>query len=163
MDITGFEEAAHEAREVDLGQGVRVRCVTVAGFVLLKIPAFLDRCARQDQKYKSDAEDLHFWFKHYASGPDDTSRFEVAGNTDTPCDYFSAGAAVLGRDVARLASLATRGRIGEFIALARLEDNPFLYASTRPSFDSEDEARWLRESRALLEAFVWGMNASAAT
>jgi predicted nucleotidyltransferase len=160
MDITGFEEASKQSREVQLIEGVRVRCVTVAGFVLLKVPAFLDRYARQNQKYKNDAEDLLFWFKHYASGSDDSPRFEVAGNNEASIDYYSAGAAVLGRDVARLASAQARSRIGDFLALAKAEDSPFFTAVSRPSFDEADEARALAETRALLCAFAWGFSRS---
>lgn len=158
MDITGYEEASKQSREVELIQGVRVRCVTVAGFVLLKIPAFLDRSAKQDQKYKSDAEDLLFWFKHYASGSDDLQRFEVAGDNDASIDYFSAGAAVLGRDVAQLASAQAKSRISDFLAFAQPEDSPFFTATRRPASDEEDEARVLAESRALLNAFAWGLS-----
>ena len=43
MIITGFEEACREAADTTLTSGLTVRRVTVAGLVLLKIIAFLDR------------------------------------------------------------------------------------------------------------------------
>lgn len=159
MDITGFEEAARDAREVELAPGVRLKCISVPAFTLLKVAAYLDRQRKGDPKFKSDAEDLLFWFRYYASGEDDNPRYEVIGQEGaSSIDYFKAGAAILGRDVARLASSAARQRVDEFVSHARPEESPFWSGTTRASFTEEDAARALDEGLGLLEAFAWGFS-----
>lgn len=67
MNVTGFQEACDTAVETEIGDGVRVRHVTVAGFILLKIVSFSDRNSKGSAKYRTDAEDLMGWFSAYAS------------------------------------------------------------------------------------------------
>lgn len=161
MDITGFEEAAQDAREVELAPAIRLRCITVPAFTLLKTGAYLDRQRKGDPKHKSDAEDLLFWFRHYASGDDDGPRYEMIGLEASPSmDYLTAGAAVLGRDVARLASPAARQRVEDLIVHARREDSPFWSFLYRPSFSAEDTARAQGQSQQLLESFAWGVSSA---
>lgn len=77
MRVVGFDEACGAATVIDVPDMPRLRCVDVAGFVLLKIIAFRDRLARGDKKHKSDADDIWHWLEFYASGGADERRFGV--------------------------------------------------------------------------------------
>ena len=111
-------------------------------------------------KCKSDAEDLLFWCRHYASGEDDDPRYEMIGlEAGASLEYFNAGAAVLGRDVARLASIPALERVKELIVHARHEDSPFWAAAVRSTFSEDDMERAVVEGRGLLQAFEWGLSA----
>lgn len=143
MDVTGLEEAAGSAKEIEVASGVHVRCLTLPGFTLLKTAAFLDRQRKGDIKHKSDAEDLHYWFRHYAyaSDADDDRRFFLDGLQEADIDYAAAGAAVLGVEVRRLASPAAANRVRDFLAAASVEYGPFLLATVGQTYDGDEERR----------------------
>ena len=100
--------------------GLSVRVVTVPGFVLLKIAAFLDRHGRGDQKHRDDAGDIDFWLRNYDSS-DETKRYEVKN-----LEYELAGAGLLGDDIRRLASEECAGFIRDFLDGHRGAESPFM-------------------------------------
>ncbi len=56
MGVVGFEEACTWTVLSAVDATLAVRCVSIAGFALLKIMAFLDRRASGHPKHRSDAE-----------------------------------------------------------------------------------------------------------
>ena len=162
MDVTGFEEAAGSAEELEIGPGIRIRCLTIPGFTLLKVAAFLDRHRRGDIKHKSDAQDLHFWFRHYASDVEDERRYRLEGLQEAGIEYDAAGAAVLGAEVSGLASPAAAQRVSEFLEVAGADDGPFLLATVGQTFDEDEERRKIQAIKALIRAFGWGFRRPAA-
>lgn len=156
MDVTGFEEAAGSAEEVEIAPGVRIGCLTIPGFTLLKVAAFLDRQRKGDIKHKSDAQDLHFWFRHYASDVEDDRKYRLEGLQEAGIEYDAAGAAVLGAEVSHLASPAAAQRIRDFLEVAGVDYGPFLLATVGQTFDEDEERRKIQAIKALISAFAWG-------
>ena len=106
MNVTGFRDAWQAAIEVEMAPGRAVRVASLAGLTILKLFAWKHRGLENTK----DAEDLQFLLQHYAS----------AGNLDRLYDeeyalleaadhnVDLAGMALLGKDVAALASAVTR-------------------------------------------------------
>jgi predicted nucleotidyltransferase len=115
----------------------------VPGFVLLKTVAFQDRLATGNQKFRSDAEDLLFWLRNYASGAQEGRRYDILAEGAGNIEFLDAGAAVLGFDVAELASPAADGRVRTFLAMTGDLYSPFLNAAVSPGND-DDRPRILK-------------------
>ncbi len=139
MVVLGFEEACARAVESQVDPMLRVRRLTIPGFILLKVMAFLDRRAAGNQKYKSDAEDLLYWFENYASGKHEERRYEILGKGLSEIAFDSAGAALLGMDVRGLASPAAAGRVRSFLEAAVDPYGPFASSMVSPSFEERRE------------------------
>lgn len=60
MTVTGFDEACAAARKSASSKAFPVPVITVPGFVLLKVIAYLDRKSQGGNKHKDDAEDLEY-------------------------------------------------------------------------------------------------------
>jgi predicted nucleotidyltransferase len=135
MVVLGFEEACAHAVESQVEPNLCVKRLTLPGFVLLKIMAFLDRRAAGVLKYRNDAEDLLFWFQHYASGKHEERRYEILTRGLSEIQYDSAGAALLGLEVAALASPAAAARVRHFLDLAVDLYGPFVAAATTSPFE----------------------------
>ena len=102
MNVAGFEEALANSVLLEIEQDLIVRIASIPGLTLLKLTAWADR-GRESNK---DAADLYRLLAAYAD----------AGNTDrlydeeldlleaAGFDMDLAGAELLGRDVARIAS-----------------------------------------------------------
>lgn len=140
MVVLGFEEACAQVVESQVGQELRVRRLTIPGFVLLKIMAFLDRRAAGHDKHRSDAEDLVYWLRNYASGRQEPRRYEILGQKLGGVDYVCAGAALLGMDVGRLASPEAARRVMDFLQAAIDPYGLLANAVVSPAFD-EDRGR----------------------
>lgn len=156
MTVTGFDEVCSAARKAAESNDPPVPVITVPGFILLKIIAFLDRKARHDPKHRDDARDLEYWLRHYASGADDARRFELAGQPGLDHqDYETAGAALLGRAVATLASPEAAAYVDRFLRESEDLYSPFMDALASGRFeDAADKKR--SEGLALLAAFKKG-------
>jgi predicted nucleotidyltransferase len=135
MVVVGFDEACARTVESSLDATLAVKRITIAGFALLKTIAFLDRRAAGHPKYRSDADDLMFWFRNYASGKEEGRKYELVDHGVTDVDFLDAGAAVLGIDVAALASEAADLRVRTFLGLTVDLFGPFLNAVVTPGFD----------------------------
>jgi predicted nucleotidyltransferase len=99
MSVLGFEDAYETATEMMLGPEC-VRVVTLAGLTLLKLVAWND-----DRRRTKDAEDLALVLRKYPDAPAHEDRLWLgpdADLADAPSfDYETAGARLLGRDLAR--------------------------------------------------------------
>lgn len=127
FNVMGFDEAC-AAAELARKPGVpRVTILTIPGFVLLKILAFLDRKEQNSPKYKTDAAGIYYWLKNYA---DDERRFNIPKKETDPeeCPYATAGAVLLGMELKRLASVKADPFIARFFSIAEMPDNSFIDA-----------------------------------
>lgn len=120
MNVRGYRAACGAARLIKIGGGLSVRVVTVPGFVLLKIPAFLDRHGRGDMKHRDDAGDIDFWLRNYESGGE-TRRYEVKN-----IGFDLAGAGLLGEEIGRLAAEECSGCVSEFLERHADAESPFM-------------------------------------
>ncbi len=157
MVATGFEEACDLAQEVHLAEGVKVPCITVPGLALLKISSFLDR--RYLPKGESDAEDLHYWLEHYASGTEDDRRFEILALGLKDLDYDSAGAALLGSEVSKISFGDAHECVDRFLKEMSTEFSHFVNLTAR-SMDDETGERRRRRAVRLVSAFRSGYAAT---
>lgn len=156
MTVTGFDEACAAARKAGKSNDPPLPVITVPGFVLLKIIAFLDRRARQDPKHRDDGKDLEYWLRNFASGADDARRFDLSGQQGlTHPDYETAGAVLLGMEVRRLASPAASAYVERFMKESEDLYSPFMDAlAAGQSEEAADKKR--RDGLALLSAFKRG-------
>lgn len=156
MTVVGFDEVCAAARKVSLGGGVSVPVITVPGFVLLKIVAYLERKAQGDAKYRDDAGDIEYWLRNYAGGTEDGRRFDLAEEQGpTHADYESAGAVLLGMEVSALASPAAATYVHRFLQESENPDSPFLDILASDFMDETAEKKRV-EGIALLAAFKKG-------
>lgn len=156
MIVTGFEEACAAARKAASADGLELPVVTVPGFVLLKMIAYLERKAKRDASFKDDARDIGYWLHNYAGGTDDGRRFDLA---KTPGmrheEYETAGAVLLGMGVGALASAEASAHVDHFLSESEDVYSPFFDALAAGSLEEEAERR-RNEGVALLKAFKKG-------
>jgi len=156
MSVVGFDEVCAAADKVELEEGLSVSVITVPGFVLLKIIAFLDRKAQGEEKHKDDAKDIGYWLENYAGGTEDERRYDLANKSDLKHeDYVTAGAVLLGMEVGALASEAAAECVGKFLSESEDLYSPFLDILAAGSLDDAGE-RKRKEGMALLAAFKKG-------
>lgn len=139
MVVLGFEEACAQAVESQVLKDIRVKRLTIPGLVLLKIIAFLDRRAAGNQKYRSDGEDLMYWFAQYATGRHEERRYSIIEKGLSGVNFDVAGACVLGMDVKKLASPEAARRIGAFLEPAIDPFGPLANAVVSPGNDDPRE------------------------
>jgi len=156
MTVAGFDEVCAAALKVALGNGFSVPVITVPGFVLLKIIAYLERKAQGGGKYKDDARDIEYWLRNYASGTEDERRFYLAREPDfAQQDYETAGAVLLGLEVRGLTSSKAAVYVGRFIQESEDPDSHFMDILAGGLIDdAADKKR--AEGLALLAAFKKG-------
>lgn len=114
MNVAGFEEVLKSSVSIEIEKGLTVRVASTPGLTLLKLTAWADR-GRETNK---DAADLYRLLSTYAD----------AGNTDrlydreldlleaVGFDMDLAGAELLGRDVANIASPLVMDQIRSVLA-----------------------------------------------
>jgi len=117
LNVAGFEEALASSVSMELEEGFPVRVASVVGLALLKLIAWADRGSESNK----DAADLYRLLTAYAD----------AGNTDRLYDHelvllqaagFDmelAGAELLGRDIASLASPSALNHIRSVVKSER--------------------------------------------
>lgn len=151
MNVTGYEEVLAASEEIELAPGQTMLVASLAGLIILKIFAWMDR-GRENAK---DAKDIYQIMLNYAR----------AGNTDrlyneemdmleaVAHDPDLAGIRLLGRDVAQLAKPETATKLlsilGDASLMQRLEINMLGI--------SIDQAIELQKIRRALENFRIGM------
>lgn len=127
LDVFGMEEVYETAVQVTLGNGYIVRLPTVAGYVALKLKAWIDRSAMYNYK---DAPDVGLALYWAAESEAFTSRVWVDYDLidDWGADVALAGAALLGRDIrqqlgasvgdklADLFTVESRGRLARLLS-----------------------------------------------
>lgn len=156
MTVTGFEEACAAARESVSSTAFPVPVITVPGFILLKVIAYLDRKSQGRDKYRDDAKDIAYWLHNYAGGAQDKRRFELANEPELSHeDYDTAGAVLLGREVGALASAEAAAFVDRFLRESEDRYSPFIDLIAAGSLDeAADKKR--DEGLALLAAFKKG-------
>lgn len=97
MDVTAYAEALVAALDVDTGNGLVVRVVSIPSLAALKLIAWNDR-GIQDNK---DAQDLFFLLQHYHSAGNENRMYDEAYGLleASGFDLRLAGAALLGYDI----------------------------------------------------------------
>jgi predicted nucleotidyltransferase len=100
MDVTAYAEALAPALEVDIGNGLTIRVVSIPSLAALKLLAWNDR-GLQDNK---DAQDLFFLLQHYHEAGNSDRMYEEAFALLEACqfDLPLAGAGLLGHDARML-------------------------------------------------------------
>ena len=156
MTVTGFDEVCAAARKADQSNDPSLPVITVPGFVLLKIIAFLDRRARHDPKHRDDGKDIEYWLRNFASGTDDARRFDWAGQSGLAHEvYETAGAVLLGVEVGKLASSEAAVYVDRFMKESEDLYSPFMDALASGQYEeAADKKR--RDGLALLAAFKKG-------
>ena len=113
MNVLGFEEAVDTADLIDIGGDLVVPVVTIPAFVLLKLMAWSDRRARQN----NDALDLFFVLSNYFHAGNQDRVFDEATDLLTACDFdVDIGCAgLLGRETLALARAETRAAVAAIL------------------------------------------------
>lgn len=129
MNVAGYAEALHSAIEVDVGDGVLTKVVSLQALAALKLLAWQDR-GLEDSK---DAYDFFFLLKNYSSAGNIDRVYDAAESLLTPADYDPdlAGAALLGHDAARILDPATRQSLLELLHDPILRDRLVLHVGRR--------------------------------
>ena len=156
MTVTGFDEVCAAARKSTASNNLPVPVITVPGFVLLKIIAYLDRKSRADAKHKDDAKDIEYWLRNYAGGTKDERRFELVNEPDLAHqDYETAGAVLLGKEVGSLASVEAATYVDRFLRESEDLYSPFMDVLAADAMDGASNKK-RDEGLALLAAFKKG-------
>jgi predicted nucleotidyltransferase len=157
MNVIGFKEVCAAADTRVKEGSPAVPLITIPGFVLLKIIAFLDRQERQDFKYPNDAVDIYYWLENYASATEDTRRFDVVDKMGgETVDYAAAGAALLGLGVGQLASKEAGELVGKFLQQSQDLYSPFMDATAGREFAEDTDKKKRQATLELLKAFASG-------
>lgn len=114
MTMFGFKEALKSTVTVVLPDDARVQVVSLPALAILKLSAWAERGLREPGK---DAHDLLLIVRNYLdAGNRDRMYEEYPEAGGSPFDYESAGAWLLGKDMARLLDEAGRSRLAAMIA-----------------------------------------------
>ncbi len=109
MSVAGYAEVISAAEIVEIKPGVEIPVVSLAGLAILKLFAWRNRGLENHK----DAQDLFFLMRAYGSaGNVDRLYGEESDLLDqSGFDLDSAGAMLLGKDVAAIASVVTRTQL----------------------------------------------------
>jgi predicted nucleotidyltransferase len=123
MDVFGFEEASRHVVEVVLPGDVRTNVVSLAALGLLKLTCWHDRHARAPLK---DATDLMLIARHYLEAGNQERLFQTFPHwfNEAGVDYESAGAQLLGYDIAAMLDPGGIARVAGILSAQSSEDEP---------------------------------------
>lgn len=114
MNVVGYGEVLAAAVSVEIAEGVNIRVASLPGLAILKLVAWSDRGASNPK----DAQDLYHLMANYAQAGnfdrlygDEFPMLEAADH-----DPDIAGACLLGKDVALLATESTRLALKKILA-----------------------------------------------
>jgi predicted nucleotidyltransferase len=111
MIVFGFEDAFRSAERILIRKSphLEVLVATLAGLAVLKLISWHDGYPTRSR----DAEDFHFIAETYLDAGNDTRLYEDASDLlkTEDFDLTRAGGRLLGRDMSRIVSRATRERI----------------------------------------------------
>jgi predicted nucleotidyltransferase len=106
MSTVGFREAYDNSIEVRVADDLSVNVASLAGLALMKIVAWGER------RFERDAQDLGLIMKHYLAADNEDRVYSEQGDCfdllNEDFDYEKASARLLGRDVGRLLTEASR-------------------------------------------------------
>lgn len=122
MTACGFDEALGCARDEEIAQDLKLPVVTIAGLVLTKVIAYMDR----PQERARDLIDILYCFEHYEATGEQSRRFDYAGTMldGEELAYEEAGAFLLGIEVAALAKSESLDIVLRFLDSIRDEFAP---------------------------------------
>jgi predicted nucleotidyltransferase len=116
MSVAGFEDAYRSALTVRVRAAppLDILVASIPGLTILKLISWADR----PHERQRDAIDLAFILERYLDAGNNERLFEehIDLTEDENFDYVRAGARLLGRDVAKIGSPDTLGRIREILA-----------------------------------------------
>ena len=119
MNVCGLEEALECARNEKIAADFSLPVVTIAGLVLTKVIAYLDR----PEERARDLIDILYCFEHYETAPGTSRRFDFTDRQvdEMPLKYEEAGAFLLGIEVAALAKPNSLANVQRFVATISAE------------------------------------------
>lgn len=124
MSTIGFREAYDESTEVLLSEDplIKIRVPSRAGLAILKLIAWGENPAR-----RKDALDILHLIRYYLDSNNEKRLYEQDSDImdDDNFDYECAGAMLLGRDIASIASSRTIKAIDDIIRVQISEDSDF--------------------------------------
>lgn len=146
MSVTGYAEALTSALNVDTGNGLVVRVVSIPALAALKLLAWNER-GLQDNK---DAQDLLFLLQHYhEAGNGDRMYEEAYGLLEAAgFDLRLAGATLLGWDTRIILHDDTLHALLSILAAPRAHDRLIVHMTRSTGVDMADK---------LLNQFVLGL------
>ena len=106
MNTVGFEEAFENSVMLEADENLTVKIASLAGLALLKFVAFNDR----PQSRRRDVQDIFFIAKNYLDAGNESRLYDEKADADLlddDFDYQTAGARMLGRDIAPLLNKET--------------------------------------------------------
>lgn len=115
MSTVGFEEAFENSILLEADENLTVRIASLAGLALLKFIAFNDR----PQARRRDVQDIFFITKNYLDAGNEDRLYDETADADLlgdDFDYQTAGARMLGRDLAPLLNKKTSEIIKKLLA-----------------------------------------------
>ncbi len=106
MSTVGFREAFDNSIEVRVADDLTVKVASLAGLAQMKLVAWGER------RFERDAQDLSLIMKHYLAAGNEHRVYSEQGDCfdllNEDFDYEKASARILGRDVGRLLTEASR-------------------------------------------------------
>jgi predicted nucleotidyltransferase len=153
MSTIGFQDALKSSLicRVTTAPALEIRIVSIPGIAALKLISWADNYPER----RKDAFDLCFILTHYLdAGQSDRLWHEESDLTEVPdFDYESAGARLLGRDVARMASPETRHRLKDILTEELRPDGHHRLIGQWELHEGESEAKLF----SILEHFMMGL------
>ena len=137
MNVVGYQEVLNAAEHVELDPTLMAKVASLPGLAILKLIAWHDRGLANPK----DAHDLYFIMTRYADAgnTDRLYESEFALLEEAGFDPDIAGASLLGKDVARLASVET---YQQMLAILTVHHNRLVLDMVKSIRDGEDaEAR----------------------
>jgi len=152
MSVAGYAEALASALEVDAGNGLIVRVVSIPALAALKLLAWDER-GLLDNK---DAQDLLFLLQHYHEAGNEVRLYEDTIDLlqAAAFDPSLAGAALLGRDVRVILHDDSLRALLAILADPRKRDRLVVHATRYGGTESDTAGR-------LLDQFALGLRAAA--
>ncbi len=151
MNVLGFADALRAAVRVQISPGLEVPVASLAGIALLKVIAWIDRGAENPK----DAVDLAEILERYADAGNQDRIYDEASTALASLQYDPrrTGMWLLGQDLARLASEATRETVMKVLREPRQRDR--LAAHMIRGQPADDDA--YEEARTNLATFYAGI------
>jgi predicted nucleotidyltransferase len=151
MSVAGYADALASALDVDAGNGLIVRVVSIPALAALKLLAWDER-GLQDNK---DAQDLLFLLQHYHEAGNHVRIYDEAMDLlqAASFDPSVAGAALLGRDARIILHDDSLRALLTILADPRKRDRFIVHATRFAATESDTVAR-------LLDQFELGLRAA---
>ncbi|PTQ79591.1 putative nucleotidyltransferase [Nitrosospira multiformis] len=150
MNVAGYSDALATAVKVEVSPGIDMAIASLPGIVILKLFAWEDR----GQETRKDATDLAILFRSYHEAGNESRIYEestFAALVAVEYDIELAGAWLLGKDVAVMASAQTNRDLKEL--LTGKKSGQLIEDMARTMLAKEDA---LEHSRRLFEQFTTG-------